>query len=121
MGYSLALVLVFHLVLIPTVSAFDLQQVFIQIDYQGNAMITITYQDNPVEYLGIKSFVATSSSLENYQRTRMQGNGKPADVKSLCEKKIMSRVLRSRLQPYDRDDTASLPHEDRQRQDRFRG
>jgi hypothetical protein len=88
MGYSLALVLVFHLVLIPTVSAFDLQQVFIQIDYQGNAMITITYQDNPVEYLGIKSFVATSSSsLENYQRTLMQGNGKPADVKILCEKK----------------------------------
>ena len=53
MRCSLALVLVFLLVLIPTVSAFDLQQVFIQIDYQGNAMITITYQDNPVEYLGI--------------------------------------------------------------------
>ena len=91
MGCSLALVLVFLLVLIPTVSAFDLQQVYIQIDYQGNAMITITYQDNPVEYLGIKSFVATSSSLENYQRTRMQGNGKPADFKSLCEKNHESR------------------------------
>ena len=85
MRCSLALVLVFFLVLIPTVSAFDLQQVYIQIDPQGNAVITINYQDNPVEYLGIKTFVATSSpSLENYQKTLVQSNGKPADFKILC-------------------------------------
>ena len=85
MRCSLALVLVFLLVLIPTVSAFDLQQVYIKIDPQGDAMITITYQDNPVEYLGIKSFIATSSpSLENYQKTLMQSNGKPADFEILC-------------------------------------
>lgn len=85
MRCSLALVLVFLIVLIPTVSAFDLQQVYIQIDSQGDATVTITYQDNPVEYLGIKSFIATSSpALENYQRTLMQGSGKPTDFKILC-------------------------------------
>lgn len=85
---SLALVLVFLLFLIPTVSACDLQQVCIQIDYQGNAMITITCQDTFVVDLGIKTFVATSSPLfENYQRTRIQGNRKSADFKILCGKK----------------------------------
>jgi len=85
MRCQLALVLFFLLVLISPISAFDLQQVYIRIDPQGDAMITITYQDNPVEYLGIKSFIAASSSdMENYQRSLLQGNGKPADFKILC-------------------------------------
>jgi hypothetical protein len=42
MQCSLASVLVILLVLISPVSAFDLQQVYIQIDPQGDALITIT-------------------------------------------------------------------------------
>jgi Zn-dependent protease len=82
---SRALVLLFLLVLISPVSAFDLQHVYIQINPQGDATVTITYQDNPVEYLGIKSFIATSSlAMDNYQRTILQSYGKPADFKILC-------------------------------------
>jgi len=85
MRCSLALVLVFLLVLISPVSAFDLQQVYIQIDPQGDATITITYQDNPVEYLGIKTFIAISSpAIENYQRSLMQSSGKTTDFTILC-------------------------------------
>ena len=48
MRRSLALGIVFLLVLIPPISAFDLQQVYVQINPQGDATITLTYQDNPV-------------------------------------------------------------------------
>ena len=85
MRWSLALGFIFLLVLIPTVSAFDLQQVYIQIDPQGDATITITYQDNPVEYLGIKTYIATSSpAIEKYQKSLLQSNGKTEDFKILC-------------------------------------
>ncbi|MFA4825745.1 MAG: hypothetical protein WC593_11405 [Methanoregula sp.] len=85
MRCTLALGLLLLVVLIPSVSAFDLHQVYIQIDPQGDAAITLTYQDNPVEYLGIKTFIATSSpTRENYQRSLIQTNGKGAEVKILC-------------------------------------
>lgn len=77
--------LIFLLVLTGSVSAFDLQQVYIQIDEQGDAIITITYQDNPVEYLGIKTYIATSSpSREKFPTSLVRSNGEPGDVRILC-------------------------------------
>ena len=85
MRWLLASGLIFLLMLISSVSAFDLDQVYIQIDEQGDAVITMTYQDNAVEYLGIKSFIATSSpAIEKYQSALMKNNGKSADFKILC-------------------------------------
>ncbi|MDP3563904.1 MAG: M50 family metallopeptidase [Methanoregula sp.] len=85
MLWLLASGLIFRLIFISSVSAFDLDQVYIQIDEQGDAVITMTYQDNVVEYLGIKSFIATSSpSIEKYQSVLIQNNGKSADFKILC-------------------------------------
>ncbi|MFA6225527.1 MAG: hypothetical protein WC620_04945 [Methanoregula sp.] len=42
MRWSLALGLILFLIFIPTVSAFDLQKVYFQIDQQGDATITLT-------------------------------------------------------------------------------
>lgn len=77
--------LILLLILIPAVSAFDLQQAYIRIDPRGDATITLTYLDNPAEYLGIKTFIATSSpAIQNYQRTLTQSNGEATDFKILC-------------------------------------
>jgi hypothetical protein len=85
MRCPLVLGLIFLLILIPAVSAFDLQQAYIQIDPRGDATITLTYQDNPVEYLGIKTFIATSSpAVQNYQRSLTQSSGESTDFKILC-------------------------------------
>lgn len=85
MRWTLASGLIFLLIIIPTVSAFDLQKVYIQIDLQGDATITLTYLDNPVEYLGIKTYIAsTSPVVEEYQRSRNQNTGKTADFRILC-------------------------------------
>ena len=54
MRWSLVLGLVFLFIFIPQASAFDLQQVYIRIDTQGDATITITYQDTFVEYSALK-------------------------------------------------------------------
>ena len=37
-----------------TVSAVDLDQVYIEIDRNGDATITVSYQSNPLEYAGVK-------------------------------------------------------------------
>ncbi len=73
---------IFLLFLLYPVCAFNLQQTYIQIDQQGDAIVTLTYQDNPAEYLGIKTFLATSPAIENYQRSR--GTGNTADFTILC-------------------------------------
>jgi Zn-dependent protease len=84
MRYLLASGLIFLLVLIPAVSAFDLQQVYIRIDPQGDATITLSYLDNPVEYLGIKAFIVSSPLIENYKSSFNQDNGESADFTILC-------------------------------------
>ncbi|MDO9323753.1 MAG: hypothetical protein Q7T80_02225 [Methanoregula sp.] len=72
------------LILIPHTSAFDLQQVYVEIDQQGDATITLTYRDNPAEYLGIKTFIATSPAMETYQKSLVKSEGKTGDFKLLC-------------------------------------
>jgi Zn-dependent protease len=49
------------LLVVSVASAFELHQVYITVDQQGNAVMDVTYQDNPAEYLGMKGLIATSS------------------------------------------------------------
>ncbi len=82
MRWALVSGIILLLVLIPHISAFDLQQVYIQIEPQGDAMITLTYQENPAEYLGIKTLIASAPFIENYQRLHNQDSGKTTKI--LC-------------------------------------
>lgn len=82
MRWALVPGILFLLVLIPHVSAFDLQQVYIQIEPQGDATITLTYQEDSVEYLGIKTLIASAPVIEDYQRSHNQDSGKTAKI--LC-------------------------------------
>ncbi len=52
-------------------SAFELHQVYITVDHRGNAVMDVTYRDNPAEYLGMKGLVATTLRLSRTSRTRM--------------------------------------------------
>jgi hypothetical protein len=52
------------LLLITPVSAFDLQQVYISIDNSGDALVTANYQENPAEYIGIKTAAGTPVLLD---------------------------------------------------------
>ena len=63
------------LLLASSASAFELHQIYITVDQHGNAVLDLTYQDNPVEYLGMKGLIASSSAfISNLQ------NGNKADA-----------------------------------------
>jgi len=53
---------------VSVAGAFELHQIYITVDQQGNAVTYVTYQDNPAEYLGMKGLIATSSPfVTNFQ------------------------------------------------------
>jgi len=58
-NFRFLIFIVLILFLIPAVSAFDLKQVYISIDRSGDAVITATYNENPAEFVGIKTASAT--------------------------------------------------------------
>ena len=71
MDYRLLSATLLSCILVVSVaSAFELHQVYITVDQHGNAVMDVTYQDNPVEYLGMKGLIATSSpyisNLQNH-------------------------------------------------------
>jgi hypothetical protein len=73
-------VLLLLLVLVPVVSAFDLQQVYIRIDQSGDAVIIANFEENPAEYLGVRSAgVAGSTFLKD-----QFGINSPGDVNITC-------------------------------------
>ena len=57
----LPVILLSCLLFASTASAFELHQVYITVDPKGNAVMDVTYQDNPAEYLGMKGLIATST------------------------------------------------------------
>ena len=54
MDKRLFLVFIGIFFIVHTVSAVDLNQVYIEIDRSGDATITVSYQSNPLEYAGVK-------------------------------------------------------------------
>ena len=54
MDKRLFLVLIGIFFIVHAVSAVDLNQIYIDIDRNGDATITVSYQSNPIEYAGIK-------------------------------------------------------------------
>ena len=51
------------LFLVPSASAFDLREVHIRVDRAGDAVITAQFEENPAEYLGIRSAGVTGTTL----------------------------------------------------------
>lgn len=84
MRWAFTSILILFLVFIPHISAFDLQQAYVLVDPQGDATITLTYQDNPAEYLSIKTYMATLPVIANYQRSVLKSEEKTGDFKVLC-------------------------------------
>jgi hypothetical protein len=75
-----ALCIFFLLLLVPVVSAFDLQQVYIRIDQSGDAVVTANFEETPVEYIGVRSAgVAGTTFLRD--QINIGSNG---DISILC-------------------------------------
>jgi len=53
------------LLLVPTVHAIEVRQIYITIDKAGDATATLNYNENPVEYLGIKTLFATAPVVQD--------------------------------------------------------
>ena len=53
------------LLLVPAVHAIDVRQIYITIDKAGDATATLNYNENPVEYLGIKTLFATVPGVQD--------------------------------------------------------
>jgi hypothetical protein len=76
---SLCLVLLLML-LVPASSAFNLRQVSIRIERPGDAIITAVYDENPAEYLGLRSASMAGTTLLKDQVFA----GPVSDVSIIC-------------------------------------
>jgi hypothetical protein len=73
------------LLLVSAAAAFDLRQTDIRIQPSGDAEITMVYDDNPAEYLGIKAFAASpSGAMEKIVGPALTKDGKPLQIHVDC-------------------------------------
>jgi Zn-dependent protease len=68
------------MLLVPVSSAFDLRQVSIRIEESGDAVITAVHDENPAEYLGLRSASMAGTTLFEKQVF----SGPVGDVSILC-------------------------------------
>jgi hypothetical protein len=73
------------LLLVSAAGAFDLRETDIRIQPSGDAVITLVYDDNPAEYLGIRAFAASpSGALEKIFGPVLTKNGQPLGIMVDC-------------------------------------
>lgn len=68
------------MLLVPVSSAFDLRQVSIQVEASGDAVITAVHDENPAEYLGLRSAGVAGTTLFERQLV----SGPVGDVSIIC-------------------------------------
>jgi Zn-dependent protease len=84
-GFRFIAAFILILLLVSFAGALDLRQTDIRILPSGDAEITMIYDDNPAEYLGIKAFAASpSGALEKIFGPVLTKNGNPLEIRVDC-------------------------------------
>jgi hypothetical protein len=84
-GFRVFAAFLLILLLVSAASAFDLRKTDIRIQPSGDAVITLVYDDNPAEYLGIKAFAASPQGvMEKVFGPVLTKNGNPLTIKVDC-------------------------------------
>ena len=72
------------LLIISAASALELNQFYITVDQQGNAVMDVTYHVNPAEYLGAKGLIIASSPFITNLQNRNGINVSNNNIQVVC-------------------------------------
>jgi Zn-dependent protease len=72
------------LLIVSAASALELNQFYITVDQQGNAVMDVTYHVNPAEYLGAKGLIVASSPFVTNMQSRQRPNLSNNNMQVVC-------------------------------------